>query len=272
MSVESFLDAWRVALRIMGRIVRSYMEFRVEFSLTVAIGAIWQMSVIVFATVLLGRFSGMGGWSTDAVLLLVGLRMLAHALYVLFFGRISGLTDIVQEGLMEAYLLRPMPVYRQVQLTYFPNNAIGDLVVGISLSTAAISRTQVHWTAPRIAFLVAAVTGGVFMDAAIFTALSSAALHYPAASYWSSWIEELMGTFGSYPLKILPGVVNAMFTFLVPLAFVAYLPTAVLTGNTHGLGGPVALAVVSPLIGVLAFLLSRRLWNWSLSHYTGVNG
>lgn len=270
--MAAFIDAWRVALRIMGKIARGYMEFRVEFSLTVAIGAIWQMSIIVFATVLLGRFSGMGGWSTDAVLLLVALRMLAHALYVLFFGRIGGLTDIVQEGLMDAYLLRPMPVYRQVQLHHFPNNAIGDLIVGVSLFTIAMSRTDVHWMAPKVAFLAAAVTGGIFMEAAIFTALSSAALHYPAASYWSSWVEELMGTFGSYPLKILPGVVNGMFTYLVPLAFVAYLPTAVLTGNLHGLGVPVALAVASPLVGVLAFLLSRRLWSWSLSHYTGVNG
>ncbi|MDX3458205.1 ABC-2 family transporter protein [Streptomyces sp. ME02-8801-2C] len=250
---------------------RALMEYRTNFLLSIAIGAVWQVSVIVFAGVLLVRFSGVGGWASSDVLLIAGLRMLAHGLYVLFFGRVFNLKFLVQEGLVEAYLVRPMPVYRQVQLAFFPANALGDLIVAISLFAAAISRSQHEWTVARILFLAGAVVGGMFMESAIFTAISSAALHFPATSYWSTWFEELMGTFGNYPLSILPKIAQVVFTCAVPLAFVAYFPAAILTGHGGTLGVPVWLAVASPLLGLLAFIASRLLWNRSLSHFTGTN-
>ena len=74
------------------------MEYRTEFLLNIAIGAIWQMSVIVFATVLLARFTGMGGWDSSDVLLIPAIRMLAHGLFVLLLGRVHFIGRQVQEG------------------------------------------------------------------------------------------------------------------------------------------------------------------------------
>ncbi|MFJ5309815.1 ABC transporter permease [Streptomyces sp. NPDC088350] len=251
---------------------RTQLEYRVEFLMTIAIGAVWQVAVIVFATVLLTQFSGMGGWTAADVLLIVAMRMLAHGLFVLFFGRLPALAHRVQEGLIDACLVRPMPVYRQVQLHWFPTHAIGDLAVATSLFSWAIVRSSLEWTPGRIAFLVAGVLGGMLVEAALFTALSSAALHYPATSYWSSWLEELMGTFGSYPLNILPKAVSAALTYVLPLAFIAYFPAGVLTGHGSALGVPVWVAASAPLFGLAGFIGARLLWNWSLRHYTGVNG
>ncbi|MFJ7333688.1 ABC transporter permease [Streptomyces sp. NPDC101110] len=270
--MRNFISAWRLAGRIVKLTFRARLEYRGEFIMGVTIGVVWQVSVIVFATVLLGRFHGMGGWPSDAVLMIMAMRMLSHGLYVLLLGRVFALTLLVQRGEVDAFLLRPLPVYRQVQLSYFPTNAIGDLMVGISLFVGALLHVDLVWSWPKALFLAAGVLGGMFMEAAIATALSSAALHYPAAFYWQSWVEELLGTFGSYPLKILPRAVDAAFTFLLPLAFIAYFPAAVLTGNTPGLGVPETVAALSPVIAIAAFLASRLLWNRSLRHYTGVNG
>lgn len=264
--------AWQVAWRITRLNFRAQLEYRAEFLMMVAIGAIWQISIIVFAAVLLTRFPGLGGWSSADVLLIAGMRMLSHGLYVLVFGRVTFMTFLVQEGRIDPCLIRPMPVYRQVQLTSFPVNAIGDLAVAVSMFAAAIGRSSLDWTPGRIAYLAAGVVGGMLVEAALFTALSSAAFHFPASFYWSQWMEELMGTFGSYPLSILPKVASGAFTFVLPLAFIAYFPAGVLTGHGTSLGVPEMLAAASPLIGLVAFVLSRLLWNWSLSRYSGVNG
>ncbi|MER5214826.1 ABC-2 family transporter protein [Streptomyces sp. NPDC002838] len=248
------------------------MEYRVEFLMKVAVGAVWQISVVVFATVLLNRFSGMGGWSAADALLIAAMRMLAHGLFVLFFGRVHYLAMLVQEGLIDACLLRPMPVYRQMQLSFFPTNAIGDLLVAVSLFAGALARSSLEWTPVRIAFLAAAVLGGMLLEAALFTALSSAALHFPATSHWSNWLEELMGTFGSYPLNVLPKAVSGALTYVLPLAFIAYFPAGVLTGHGSALGVPVWVAASSPFFGMASFVGARLLFNRSLRHYTGVNG
>ncbi|NUS31119.1 MAG: ABC transporter [Streptomyces sp.] len=264
------------SLRIMWRVTllnfRAQLEYRTEFLLMVAIGAIWQVSVIVFATVLLARFTGMGGWDSSEVLLIPATRMLAHGLFVLFLGRVHGAGRQIQEGKVDTYLLRPMPVHRQLQLAFFPTNAIGDLTVAVGLMIGALSRSELDWTPGRIGYLVAAVIGGLFLEAALFTAVASASLRFPAADYWSYWLEELLGTFGSYPLNVLPQAVGGFLTYGLPLAFVAYFPVAVLTGHGHDTGAPYWLAAASPLLGVLAYLGARWLWRWSLRHYSGVNG
>ncbi|MFD5792609.1 ABC transporter permease [Streptomyces diastatochromogenes] len=266
------VNAVRTAWRITCLNFRAQLEYRSEFLMNIAIGAIWQVSVIVFATVLLTRFTGMGGWDTSDVLLIPATRMLAHGLFVLFLGRVHGLGRSIQEGRIDAYLLRPMPVYRQVQLQYFPTNAIGDLTVATGLMVGALGRSHLDWTAGRISYLIAAITGGLLLEAALFTAVASASLRFPAADYWGRWLEELLGTFGSYPLNVLPRAVGGFLTYGLPLAFVAYFPAAVLTGHGHTTGAPYWLAAASPLLGLVAYLLSRLLWRWSLGHYTGVNG
>ena len=264
------MNAVRIAWRITRLNFRAQLEYRSEFLMMIAIGAVWQVSVIVFATVLLTRFTGMGGWDSSDVLLIPATRMLAHGLFVLFLGRVHGLGRHIQEGVIDTYLVRPMPVYRQLQLSYFPTNAIGDLTVAAGLMAGALSRSDLDWTAGRISYLVVAVLGGLLLEATLFTVVACASLRFPAADYWGRWLEELLGTFGSYPLNVLPRAVGGLLTYGLPLAFVAYFPTAVLTG--HDTGVPYWLAAASPLLGALAYLGSRRLWHVSLKHYTGVNG
>ncbi|WP_037671540.1 ABC transporter permease [Streptomyces griseus] len=266
------MNAVRIAWRVTRLNFRAQLEYRTEFLMMIAVGAIWQVSVLVFATVLLTRFTGMGGWNSSDVLLIPATRMLAHGLFVLVLGRIHALGRFIQEGVIDTYLVRPMPVHRQVQLQFFPTNAIGDLTVAAGLMVGAIARSDLDWTAGRITYLVAAVFGGMLLEAALFTVVACASLRFPAADYWGRWLEELLGTFGSYPLNVLPRAVGGLLTFGLPLAFVAYFPAAVLTGHGHDTGVPYWLAAASPLIGLLAYLAARLLWKWSLNHYTGVNG
>src|SRR5215211_7717456 len=151
------LKALRIVWRITALNFRAQLEYRSEFLMMVAIGAIWQVSVIVFATVLLSRFTGMGGWDSSDVLLIPATRMLAHGLFVLFLGRMHGVGRFIQEGVIDTYLVRPMPVHRQLQLSFFPTNAIGDLTVAAGLMAGALARSDLDWTAPRITYLIVCV-------------------------------------------------------------------------------------------------------------------
>jgi viologen exporter family transport system permease protein len=269
---RAFLAGWRLALRIAGLCFSAELEYRADFVISIVFGVAWQTSVIIFVTVLLGSFRGMGGWPSHAVLLIAAMRMLSHGVYAVLFDRNYQLATMVQDGRLEAFMLRPMPVYRQVQLSVFPTNALGDLLVGVSLFAWAVGVVGLHWTPWRVAYLAAGLAGGVLIEAAIATVLASFLLRYPATSAWNMWIEELLGTFGNYPLSFLPRLIGGAFTFVLPLAFIAYFPAAVLTGHTGGLGVPAAVAAAAPLVGLLAFAGARLLWNARLRHYTGVTG
>lgn len=267
-----FVGGWRLSLRIVGLGLRAKAEYRAEFVLMVLIGAVWQVSLIVFVSVVLVRFPGLGGWSTGDVLLVASGRLLSHGLFVAVFGSIGITSVIVQEGRIEGFQLRPVPVYRQVMLYEVPTNAIGDLLVATGLFAGALARVGLVWTFGRICYLAAMITGGMFLEAAIMTVVSAGALHLPTAVYWRTWLEEFLATFGNYPLSILPRLVGNTLTFVLPIAFIAYLPAAVLTGHATSTGLPLWLLDGSPAAGLLAYLGSRWLWAWSLRHYQGIGG
>jgi ABC-2 type transport system permease protein len=271
-AAHRFVAAWTLALRITRLNLRARLEYRAEFLLTVLTGLVWQTSILVFASVLLVRFPGMGGWTSPQVLLIASMRMVSHALFILLFGRVLWITGLVQLGSIEAFLLRPLPVYRQVQLSMFSVNAIGDLLVAATLTTMAVTRFDLPWTPARVALLLAGLLGGLLVEAAVHTAISAFGLHLGGTVYWSNWTEELMATFGNYPLNILPKVAQAALTYVLPIAFLAYLPASLVTGQTQGRAVPGLVVALIPLVGLGAFVASRLFWNASLRRFQGVSG
>jgi ABC-2 type transport system permease protein len=271
-AAQRFAAAWILALRITRLNLRARLEYRAEFLLTVLTGLVWQTSILVFASVLLVRFPGMGGWTSPQVLLIASMRMVSHALFILLFGRVLAITGLVQLGSIEAFLLRPLPVYRQVQLSMFSVNAIGDLLVAATLTTMAVTRFDLPWTPARAGLLVAGLVGGLLVEAAVHTAISAFGLHLGGTVYWSNWTEELMATFGNYPLNILPKLAQAALTYVLPIAFLAYLPASLVTGQTQGRAVPALVVTLIPLVGLAAFVASRVFWNASLRRFQGVSG
>lgn len=267
--MQGMLRNWWLVWRITKLNFRVRLEYRAEFLMMIAVGLAWQGSVVIFATVILTNFPGMGGWSSTDVLLMASMRLVSHALYMMLLGPIILVT---REGYLDAYMLRPISVYRQVQFAVLNSNGFGDVVVGICLFGVAMRISTVDWSPVRLGYLAVALAGGTLMEGAIKTVIASAAMHAPAASYWGHWADELMTTFGNYPLHILPTLARDTLIFVLPLGFIAYLPAAVLTGRLDTLPVPAPLAVVSPLIGLLAFVAARRIWDFSLRHYKGFGG
>ncbi|MFJ9085800.1 ABC transporter permease [Streptomyces sp. NPDC102384] len=273
LGIRRFALAWRMAIRITALNIRARLEYRAEFLLSLLLGAIWQASVLIFVSILLARFPGMGGWSQGDILLLASMRLTSHGLHVAIFANINFLHTVIQEGRIDGYLLRPLPVFRQVLLNKFHVNAIGDLLIALTLFGAALSQIDMEWTAARIFYLFCAILGGTMTEAAAQTALSSTALRFPVAfPAWSGWLEEQMSTFGNYPLSILPDPVRGFFTFVIPVAFISYFPASVLTGHSTESRVPYFVVIGSPVVGLCLFIGARLLWVRGLRSYQGIGG
>ena len=263
---------WGLYLRINRLNLKAQTAYRGEFVLGAAFGLVWQGSMILFAGVLLLRFPGLGGWTQGDVLLIASMRLISHSLYVVTFSNIGRLSLHVQEGRMDGFLLRPLPVYRQVLLTQFQVNAFGDILAGIGIFTAALLRLDLHWTPAKALYVIAGIIGGTLAEAAIQTLVSIAALRFTGVQTWTFWIDQTISTFGNYPLSVLPGAVRGGLTFALPVAFIAFLPAAVVTGHMATTGVPAWLTVASPVVALLLFLATKALWYRSLRFYQSVGG
>jgi ABC-2 type transport system permease protein len=268
----SLREQFGLYLRINRLNLKAQTAYHSEFVLGLLFGLVWQGSMVLFAGVLLLRFPGLGGWKQGDVLLIASMRLVSHSLYVAFFSNIAFLSRTVQEGRMDGFLLRPLPVYRQVLLSRFQVNSFGDLIAGAGIFVLALFRLDVGWTPLKALYVVCGVLGGMMVEAGLQTLLAIAALRFTGLFTWTSWVDQMISTFGNYPLNVLPSPAKDALTFVFPVAFIAYLPAAVVTGHVPSTGLPQWLTAAGPLLGLGFFLLAKAIWYRSLRLYESIGG
>lgn len=240
---------------------RSAMQYRANALISVATGAVFQGSGFAFIWVIMNTFPSLAGWSLQDVAFLYGLRLTAHALWMIPLSSLIGIEWLVREGEFDRFLLRPLNPLVQLMTKRMGVGQIGDLLVGVALLVGA-GRT---WSVGSLLFCAAAIVGGALVEAAIFLALSSTALRMTDTYALRVFVDDVFSRFGSYPMKIFGGATEWVLTFVLPVAFVAYIPAEVLLGRSTTM-----LGYISPLLGVALFALGYLIWSRQLGHYESV--
>jgi ABC-2 type transport system permease protein len=81
------------------------------------------------------------------------------------------------------------------------------------------------------------------------------------------FFDDVFNTFGGYPTSIFNRPTQVALTWIVPVAFVAWLPSTVLLDRTDELPFPAWVAWCSPLLGVAAISVAAWLFLRESRHY-----
>jgi ABC-2 type transport system permease protein len=185
---------------------------------------------------------------------------------------VADIPRLVDEGLFDGYFLRPVPIFTQTMLSRFNINAVGDLLIAVPMCAYAVVHVDVAWTPGTALFLASAIVGAVLLEAGVQMIAASFLLRSPGTRVVFFFIDELFGTFGNYPLTILPWLLQGLLTFVLPLAFLAYFPVAVVLDLPPRTGFLSLLAHVAPLVGFGVFFAARRVWAHNLRAFVSVGG
>ncbi len=247
--------------------LREEMQFRANFLIEIAFGLIYRTLGFAFIWVVLGTFQAIGGWTLQEVTLLYGIQLMGHALWALSFSRIVNVPGMVQIGEFDTMLIRPMPIALQFMFGGFRIAVLGDVLGAIILLTVGLRIAEIDWTLPRAVFLVVAVIGSGLVRGAVD--LAGCALSFRTLmSGWAGYATDVVfGQFGSYPLDIFPVRLRNFLTFVLPVAFVAWVPACVLLDRTEVLPFPTWVAWCTPLLGVVLMALAWRFFTRESRRY-----
>jgi len=246
---------------------RGQLAYRVDFVILILMGVAYQGSGFAVIWVMLHRFHSIGGWSVADVAVLYSLRLLAHAAWLVPLNQISVLDDLVRAGSLDRYLVRPLNPLVQIMTNRFEMNVIGDVVTATGFFTVTAIVAHVSFSPVHVLYLVLAVIGGGLAEAAVVLAISSLSFRFLqiwAAQYLT---DQVFLLFGSYPMRVFGRVTGWVLTWLVPVAFVAYIPSSVLLDRVGGLHVPAPVAWGAPVVGAIWFYAAYRLWRWQLRGY-----
>jgi ABC-2 type transport system permease protein len=246
----------------------SAIQYRADFVMT-AVGAICYEAVsLAFVGVVIHAFGSIGGWTLVEVAFVYGIRAMGHALHGVLSGQLWTTDHVVREGDFDRFLLRPVSPLIQLITLRFQVTAVGDIVFGIAVLTITAVAAPIDWSVGWVAFLIAAVVGSALTESAVMLAISSLTFRLLASTPILSIADTVFVTFGPYPLSVLPRAVSYLLTFVLPLAFAAYLPAAILLHRTSDLFVPLWLGFASPVVGIGLYLAAVAFFRQQMRSYS----
>ena len=259
------MRAYRI---LIGAALRAEVQYRANFLLNVLGGVCYQGVGLAFIWAVLSRFGTIGGWPLREVAFLYAIRLTAHGLWIVPFGQLISVDEVVRLGEYDRYLVRPANPLVQLVTRRIHLTSMGDLVGGVVLLAICSVSAPVTWSPVAVLYLLLAVVGGAMVELSLQLAASALAFRWLSTLSLKYGIDAVFNDVGSYPLKIFGSAVRFGLTFVFPLAFVAYLPASVLMGRAGELAVPAWLAWGSPAVGGLLLALAYGFWTWQSRSYS----
>ncbi|WP_198540141.1 ABC transporter permease [Streptomyces sp. CT34] len=247
--------------------VRATLAYRTSFLLT-ALGN-FAAGGLDFVAILLmfSRVRALGGFSLPEVAFLYGTCSLALGLSDLLLGNLSRLGARIRDGTLDTLLLRPAPVLVQIAADRFALRRLGRTFQALLVLGWALGRIDVDWTVGRVLMVPLMAVCGTAIFGAVYTAGA-------AFQFWAQDAAELQNslTYGGNALLQYPPTVFARdlvrgVTFIVPLAFVNWLPALWLLGRPDPLGLPGWVAFLGPAVAALMCAGAGLAWRRGVRAY-----
>ncbi|MCL4395155.1 MAG: ABC-2 family transporter protein [Chloroflexi bacterium] len=242
------------------------LEYRVNFIANVFMNFFWLAWAVLSVAVFFLHTDRLGDWTWPQVLMVV-------ALYTLFSGimeallrpNVGAVLDQIRDGTFDFVLTKPVNAQFIASLRNIVIWRLTDVLIGLGLIAYALAQLHVVPSAVQIVlFFLMLVAGSLIVYSLWLTMVSLA--------FWFVRLDNFTELFygfyeaGRYPITIYRGVIRAVLTFVVPIAFVTTFPASVLLGRIDRETIAIGFALAAGL-----FVVSNRFWTFAIRHYSSAS-
>lgn len=255
--------AW-MFFQYMGQYLKTRLEYRTDMIVEILSDLLFQSVNLIFIVIVFGHTDFISGWSRDEIIFIYGFFLVPYALFSSFFNIWDFNDRYIVKGEMDRILTRPIHSLFQVVLERMELESLFGIVTGLIIMFYAGSHLdlQFHWYDPII--FIVMVVGGTLIYGGIFVSLAS-------IGFWSDARTDIMpmvyniGIYGRYPVDIYNKIIRFVLTWILPFAFVGVYPAAYFLGRSEWYG----YAFLTPLVGIIFFMIAVWLWNEGVKKYRG---
>lgn len=241
------------------------LEYRATFFAT-TLESVAQVGVGLLGLALfLGHGDTLGGWSYPQAALVLGLFTLTQGfISVALQPNLSRIAEGVREGGMDFTLLKPLDAQFLVSTRNLNLFRLSDVLVGAGIVVWAAAHL------PEVTLGGAALGGLLYLCAlvmvySVWFALSTTAFWWVKVQNITELFQGFFGA-GRFPVSAFPAGVRFALTFVLPVAFITTVPAQAALGQVS-----LTLVLVSPIIALALWLLSRLFWQYALRSYTSAS-
>lgn len=241
---------------ILKMVFKSHWQYKSNF----IIGVCNQLLVILFEFIgmlsLFKKFGTLSDWTVTETFLLYGIVNFSFSFSEVFFrGFESNIQSLIREGKYDRYLLRPYSSLLQISAFNFQPVRLGRLLLAVVvLLVGAVWNTTSSNLFMMVFYLPLVVIGGCSLYGGIYVLVGSLTFLFSQYIEFASIFVQGSVSMMQYPKDAFPRFIQTFFTYILPIAFIAFYPISLLIGKFNKESW--YLSLLSPIIGVVFFMLS----------------
>ncbi len=257
-----------------GRTLREFWASALAMELEYPVNALIELlsvlgnlagSVVVLA-LFYGRGHGLGGWSWDEALVVLGVYTLLDGFSsTLLQPNLGAIVNHVRTGSLDFVLLKPIDSQFWLSARSFSPWGLPGLLAGLGVIVLAAGRAGATPSLLTLLGTALLLLCSALILYSLWFALAATSIWF--VKVWNA-TEVLRSTLvaGRFPVSAYPPALRTLFTLVLPVAFLTTVPAEAILGRATL---PWVLASLG--MAVLALGLSRGLWCHALRYYTSAS-
>lgn len=221
---------------------------------------------VVSVELIFGQVDSIAGWSREEVLLLICVHgLFFDFLWTFILQNLLSFSHYIRKGELDFALLKPVNLRFLVSTRYFEFDHWLRIIFLIFLLFKLLRRIPVQltifsWLNFSLLFFL-----GLFIFYNFYFMITT-------TNFWFINIYNLEDLFheisqvGRVPVYVFQRGMRFIFTYIIPVAFIATFPVQVLLGRSDS-----KITVLALVLALISFFLSQKFWNFALKHYSSAS-
>jgi ABC-2 type transport system permease protein len=225
---------------------KTLLQYKLSSGIQAIAMVLNDLVFISFWWIFFSKFPLINGWTYHDLLILWAIGTMSYGISGVFFGNRNGLGDIIVQGKLDYYLALPKNILFHSLITRMPASAFGDFAFGFFLGLIILSPSE--WPLFFGLGIIASIlltSFGVIIGSLSFFMQNSERMN---TTLWNSLVGLTI-----YPTNVYEGIAKLIIFGIIPIGFVAGVPTEILRAPTPE--GIFTMIIVTAIIALVAIFL-----------------
>jgi ABC-2 type transport system permease protein len=244
--------------------MKTKLTYRSDLWIEIVSDLLFQGLNLLFILIVFQHTDLLGDWTRDEMIFIYGYFMVPYGLFTAFFNMWNFTERYIIKGEMDRVLTRPAHNLFQLVLENIDPSSLFGAFTGVLIMIYASFQMDLSWSWYDPLMLLLLVISSVLVYFGVYVSLIAIGFFTDSQTGILPLVWNLQN-YGRYPVDIYNRVIRFSLTWLLPFAFVGVHPASYFLEK----GEWQFYTLMTPIVGIIFFLLALWIWRAGVNRYRG---